>query len=163
LWVKLHPDLPLPRPTSRLVCPKKKAAQKITGEKMPKICFCARSQLKVAGSDPEITLKIVLLVPAAAGSSSPTSFPHRCPPPVVSNIVPLQHPSSVSSSAERPEFADSTTSRLQENCVTPRFRGPNSSATHICMLGLSLTHMMTHDTETDVKSLIYNRVMYKNS
>jgi hypothetical protein len=30
-----------------------------------------------------------------------------------------------------------------------------------CVLGSSLTHMMTHGTETNVTSLIYNGVMYK--
>jgi hypothetical protein len=29
------------------------------------------------------------------------------------------------------------------------------------VLGSSLTHMMTHGTETNVTSLIYNEVLYK--
>jgi hypothetical protein len=47
--------------------------------------------------------------------------------------------------------------------VTPGFRGPKLEREIItrCVLGSSLTHMMTHGIETNVTSLIYNGVMYK--
>jgi hypothetical protein len=44
--------------------------------------------------------------------------------------------------------------------VTPRFKS-QTRARIKCVLGSSLTHMMTHGTETNVASLIYNGVLYK--
>jgi hypothetical protein len=39
--------------------------------------------------------------------------------------------------------------------------GGQTQARLTCVLGSSLTHMMTHGTETNATSLIYNGVMYK--
>jgi hypothetical protein len=39
--------------------------------------------------------------------------------------------------------------------------GGQTLARFTCVLGSSLTHMMTHGTETNVTTLIYNRVLYK--
>jgi hypothetical protein len=39
--------------------------------------------------------------------------------------------------------------------------GGQTRARLTCVLGSSLTHIMTHGTETNVTSLIYNRVLYK--
>jgi hypothetical protein len=39
--------------------------------------------------------------------------------------------------------------------------GGQTRARLTCVLGSSLTHMMTHGTKTNVTSLIYNRVLYK--
>ena len=56
-------------------------------------------------------------------------------------------------------------SQLYENfrilkSVTPGFKG--QTRVHLkCVLGSSLTHMMTHRTETNVTSFIYNKVLYK--
>jgi hypothetical protein len=44
--------------------------------------------------------------------------------------------------------------------VTPGFKG-QTRAQIKCVLGSSLTHMMTHGTEMNVTSLIYNGVPYK--
>jgi hypothetical protein len=44
--------------------------------------------------------------------------------------------------------------------VTPGFR-EQTRARLKCVLGSSLTHMMTHGTETNVTSLLYNGVLYK--
>jgi hypothetical protein len=44
--------------------------------------------------------------------------------------------------------------------VTPRLRGLNQVRL-TCVLGSSLTHMMTHGTEMNVTSLIYSEVLYK--
>jgi hypothetical protein len=41
--------------------------------------------------------------------------------------------------------------------------GVQTRARFTCVLGSSLTHMMTHGTETNVTSLIYKGVLYKNS
>jgi hypothetical protein len=44
----------------------------------------------------------------------------------------------------------------------PGFRGTKPGReSSPSMVGSSLTHMMTHGTETNVTSLIYNGVMYK--
>jgi hypothetical protein len=42
--------------------------------------------------------------------------------------------------------------------ITPGFKG-QTQARIKCVLGSSLTHMVTHGTETNVTSLIYNRVL----
>jgi hypothetical protein len=48
------------------------------------------------------------------------------------------------------------------DCHTRVFKGPNPGANFTkCVLGSSLTHMMTHATETNVTSFIYNGVLYK--
>jgi hypothetical protein len=47
---------------------------------------------------------------------------------------------------------------LQLATVTPGFKG-QTRARIKCVLGSSLTHMMTHGTETNVTSLIYNGVL----
>jgi hypothetical protein len=44
--------------------------------------------------------------------------------------------------------------------VAPRFKG-QTRARIKCVMGSSLTHMMTQGTETNVTYLIYNGVMYK--
>jgi hypothetical protein len=44
--------------------------------------------------------------------------------------------------------------------VTPGFKGQTRVRLK-CVLGSSLTHMMTHGTEMNVTSLLYNGVMYK--
>jgi hypothetical protein len=41
------------------------------------------------------------------------------------------------------------------------FRGPKPEHELHSVLGSSLTHMMTHGTEMNVTSLIYNKVLYK--
>ena len=46
--------------------------------------------------------------------------------------------------------------------VTPGFRG-QTRAQIKCMLGSSLTHMMTHGTKINVTSLIYNRGYVQHS
>jgi hypothetical protein len=46
-------------------------------------------------------------------------------------------------------------------CHTLVLGAPNWARTSPSVLGSSLTHMMTHGTETNVTSLIYNRVLYK--
>jgi hypothetical protein len=45
-------------------------------------------------------------------------------------------------------------------CVTPGFMG-QTRARIKCVLLSSLTHMMTHGTETNVISLVYDGVPYK--
>jgi hypothetical protein len=45
--------------------------------------------------------------------------------------------------------------------VTPDFRGRKPEREIKCVLGSSPTHMMTHGTETNVTTLIYNGVLYK--
>jgi hypothetical protein len=46
--------------------------------------------------------------------------------------------------------------------VTHGFKGQTWARARIkCVLGSILTHMMTHGIETNVTSLIYNRVLYK--
>jgi hypothetical protein len=47
--------------------------------------------------------------------------------------------------------------------VTPGFEGSKTQARFTCVLGSSLSHMMTQGTETNITSLIYNGVLYKNS
>jgi hypothetical protein len=54
----------------------------------------------------------------------------------------------------------STTNPFMYFGVTPGFRG-QTRARIKCLLGSSLTHMMTHGTETNVTSLIYNGGLYK--
>jgi hypothetical protein len=44
--------------------------------------------------------------------------------------------------------------------VTPGFKGQTRERIK-CVMGPSLTHKMTHGTETNVTSSIYNRVLYK--
>jgi hypothetical protein len=44
---------------------------------------------------------------------------------------------------------------------TPRFKG-QTQARIKCVLGSSLTHMMTHGTETNVISLLYDRSSVQN-
>jgi hypothetical protein len=44
--------------------------------------------------------------------------------------------------------------------VTPRFKGQTRVRLK-CVLGSSLTHMMTHGIEMNVTSLLYNGVLYK--
>jgi hypothetical protein len=44
--------------------------------------------------------------------------------------------------------------------VTPGFQG-QTWARIKCVLGSSLTHMMTYGTETNDTSLLYNGVLYK--
>jgi hypothetical protein len=39
--------------------------------------------------------------------------------------------------------------------------GVQTRARLTCVLGSSLTHMMTHGTEMNVTSLMYNEVLYK--
>jgi hypothetical protein len=46
--------------------------------------------------------------------------------------------------------------------VTPGFKG-QTRARIKCVLGSSLTHMMTHGTETNVTYLLYNRSSIQNS
>jgi hypothetical protein len=48
------------------------------------------------------------------------------------------------------------------NIVTPKFRG-QTRACFKCVLGSSLTHMITHDTETNVTSLLYNMSSVQNN
>jgi hypothetical protein len=43
----------------------------------------------------------------------------------------------------------------------PGFRDTKPGRELHCVLGSSLTHMMTHATEKNVTSLIYNEVLYK--
>jgi hypothetical protein len=45
--------------------------------------------------------------------------------------------------------------------VTPRFEGSKPGREIKCVLGSSITHMMTHGTEMNVTSLICNGVLYK--
>jgi hypothetical protein len=49
------------------------------------------------------------------------------------------------------------------NSVTPEFQEHQNPGANLSpgVLGPSLTHMMTHGTETNVTSLIYNEVLYK--
>jgi hypothetical protein len=46
--------------------------------------------------------------------------------------------------------------------VTPGFKG-QTRARIKCVLGSSLTHMMTHGTEMNVTSLLYNRSYLQNN
>jgi hypothetical protein len=48
------------------------------------------------------------------------------------------------------------------SAVTTGFKG-QTWARIKCVLGSSLTHMMTHGTETNVTSLLYNRSSVQNS
>jgi hypothetical protein len=46
--------------------------------------------------------------------------------------------------------------------VTPRFKGQTRVRLK-CVLGSSLTHMMTYGTEMNVTSLLYNRISVQNT
>jgi hypothetical protein len=46
--------------------------------------------------------------------------------------------------------------------VTPEFKGQTKACIK-CVLVSSLTHMMTHGTETNVTSLLYNKSSIQNS
>jgi hypothetical protein len=54
-----------------------------------------------------------------------------------------------------------TNGSLREQVVTPRFKGQTRVRLK-CVLGSSLTHMMTHGTETNVTSLLYNKSSVQN-
>jgi hypothetical protein len=52
--------------------------------------------------------------------------------------------------------------KISFDSVTPGFRG--QTRVHLkCVLGSSLTHMMTHGIETNVTSLLYSRSSVHNS
>jgi hypothetical protein len=52
------------------------------------------------------------------------------------------------------ELGENTRDSSATGChdVTPRFRGSQTQTRLTCVIGLSLTHMMTHGTETNVTS-----------
>jgi hypothetical protein len=69
------------------------------------------------------------------------------------NLHPWRTP-TITSWRPWPEF--------RSRCHTRILGAPNTGANFTkCVLGSSLTHMMTHGTETNVTSLIYNGILYK--
>jgi hypothetical protein len=58
-------------------------------------------------------------------------------------------------------YLESRAAPFQIMRVSHPVLGVQTQALFTCVIGSSLTHMMTHGTETNVTSLIYNEVLYK--
>jgi hypothetical protein len=88
--------------------------------------------------------------------------PHRVAPDEVEDRAPGRVDDVTSDVLRREQRAAAVgRERGVRKMSHPVFRGRKPEREIKCVLGSSPTHMMTHGTETNVTTLIYNGVLYK--